>query len=93
METQKEHLTEKELEDVNKRIESITLAICEKLENSGTRWLPIMVYAIKNIMRIATEMNKDAGVKTDLRDMTQTFCNQLLEAVEFSMEQEAKNNN
>lgn len=82
MEVVKQKLSPDEVNNINNKINDVTEAIFDKLENSGVNWLPIMVYATLNVMTVATEMSKHAGNENaDLEDITQTFCNQLMEAV------------
>ena len=93
MKTEKIIPNNEELQNINKNITELTTAICDKLENSGVTWLPIMVYSTLNIMAVAVEMNKKGGVKTNLVDMTQTFCDELMKAAEFREDFKKKNFN
>lgn len=94
MEVVRKQLSEDEMMNINNKINDVTEAIFEKLENSGVHWLPIMVYSMLNVMAVATQMSKHAGnADADIEDVTQTFCNQLIEAVKFRKEFNEKNFN
>ena len=94
MEVEKKHLTPEEANNINNKINDVTEAIFKELEGSGLLWLPIMVYATLNVMTVATEMSKHAGNENaNLKDITETFCNQLLESVNIRNEFVQKNFN
>ena len=94
MEVVRNQLSKDEMMNINNKINDVTESIFEKLENSGVHWLPIMVYSMLNVMSVATEMSRQAGNEgADLKDVTQTFCNQLMEAVEIREDFKKKNFN
>lgn len=94
MEVVRQKISPEEANNINNKINDVTEAIFEKLEGSGVHWLPIMVYATLNVLTVATEMSKHAGNENaSLEDITETFCNQLMESVRIRKEFAEKNFN